>query len=559
MNIKQDNLASERAEVLRAIRAFEVESAENVTRVCKYLEEFQMSPQAWIICSDILWELNMHPTSVLFICGTMLRQKIRTQLNMLTNEAQGQLRDTLVLQVKYAANLEREGIDSIMRLISLIIADIGMRIYDRPFIVRNMITDLWYHAPQALFEIIQLLPEQPRGNELELQQQQQLLRNQGDTVLQLLTNFLNRMDMDLTSISRGCFICFGAWAHKGLLPLDTMLEHTVLLRAIALLKQPELMPWQLYAEASKCIVGVINCADNHPLASNPDVMQKIRLNIFGIVSDINTSFNQLDRKEKDDCAEIFTKLTEVFAGIEAKDLTTDALINFGPFCFQLQLHVVEQCSMIAVLDSLHVWHQLAWQLLRRYELELYHLYQPLVKRFVLDLYPKCRLTHPSDVNKEVLSSLRSQLQDLVPKFADLIGLNDIIPDELNKIGDTLSPEPDLEMALFFVGQLVECLDFKLPHIVDLLMNGLPKLYPRTLFCLLPAHEQLIFCLSKCHLVKNNLKLRHDFVVHLSYVYTTAINNALITAAMEAFKVLANMYKDVADLKHLFNTRCIDNM
>lgn len=557
MNTEHYNLVFDRTSMLSAIQSFEVESAKKVNHVCQYLEAFQMSTQAWSICSGMLWELEDHRINVLFMCGTMLRQKIRTQLNLLTDEAQDHLRDTLLGQIKNAAHSDREGIESIMRLIALIIADMGLRIRDRQLIVSNVIAELWFYAPQALLEIVKVLPEQPEGKEVE--QQQQLLRNQCDTVLQLLTNLLNRMDLDLISIWRGCFLCYGAWAYKGLFPVETMLENTVVLHAIALLQQPELMQRQLYADACKCFVGVINCLGNHPIGSDPAVMKKMRKNIFAIVHGITGSFNRLERKEKDYCAEILNKLTKVYAGINDKDITNDSLIHFGPICFQLQLHVVKKCSMIALLESLHLWHQLAWQLRHRYELELYYLYQPLVKTLVLDLYPRCRLTHPSDVKKELISSLRNQFRELVPKFADLLGLNAIMPDMLNQICDTLSSESDLEMALFFVGPLVKFLDVQLPYMVDQLMNCLPRLYGRTLFCSLPAHEQLIFCLSKCHMVKNNLKRRQEFVIHLSNVCASSADKVLIIAALEAFKALANIYTDVANLKHMFKTQRLDDM
>lgn len=545
----------DRTSMLNAIQAFEVESAENVNHVCHYLVAFQMSPQAWNICTEMLWELDGHRANVLFMCGSMLRQKVRAQLNLLTKEAQGQLRDTLLGQLDNAVHSTREGIESVTRILVLIIADMVLRMRDCPLNVSNVIGELWLGAPQALLEIVQVLPEQPDGEELE--QQLQLLRNQSDTVLQLLTNFQTRSDMDAISMWRGCLLCYGAWAHRGLLPLETVLEHTVMTQAIALLEQPKLMQRQLYAEACKCLVGVINGVGNHPVGSDPDVVQKIKENIFGIVNGIAGNFNQLKRKQKDDCAEIFNKMTEVFAGIRDEDINSDFLLRSGPFCFQLQLHVVEQCSEITLLDSLQMWHQLALQLSYRFELELYDLFQSLVQKFIFNLYTKCHLTHPLDAQREVLSKLRSHFRDLVSKFSDLLALNVIVPDLWNQICDLLTPEPNMEMALFFMGSLVEFLDVHLPHMVEELMYTLPKLYARTLFCLLPAHEQLIYCLTRCHQVKNKPRVRHEFVEHLSNLCAASEDKLLIIAALEAFKVLANRYTDVAELEHLFKTPHMD--
>lgn len=558
MNAYQNQLVFDRTSMLNAIQAFEIESAMKVNPVCHYLEAFQKSPQAWSISSDMLWELDEHRITVLIMCGTMLRQKVRTQLKWLTNEAQGQLRDTLLGQVKNAAQSQREGIESIKSLIVLIIADVGVRMRNCPFFVGNLIAELWCSAPQALFDIVQVLPEQPGGE--KLQQQLELLRSQSDMVLQLLTNFQSRTDMDSISIGRGCLLSFGAWANRGLLPLESVLQHTVVLQAIALLEQPDLMQRQLYGDACKCLVGVINGVGNHPLQhSNSDVMQQIRDNIFGIVNCIAGNFNQLQPKEKDDSAEIFNKLTEVFAGIRDEDINSDFLVKAGPFCFQLQLQVADQCSIIIVLDSLQLWHQLASQLPHHYELELYDLFQPLVQKFLMSFYAKCRLTHPSHVQSEGLSTLRSHFRDLIAKFAELLGLKVIVTDLFNQISDPLTSESDMELALFCLGTLVEFLDSQLPHMVDELMYGLPKFYARTLFCSLPAHEQLIICLTKCHEVKNNPKLRYDFVEHLSNLCEASEDKVLITAALEAFNVLANMYTDIAELKHLFKTPRMEAM
>lgn len=536
--------------VLGAIQRYEDKSTKNLTQVCHFLEAFQMSPQAWCICSDLLWELDEHEVNVLFLCGTMLRHKIREQIKTISGQQQLQLRDTLFEQLKRACKSQRPGINAIVRLLALIIADMGLRMPYWTLIVSDCINELWLCAPNSLIHIIQLLPEQSSGS--DDMQQLQRLRSQGNVVIQMLTDFQKRTDIDIIDRWRGCLLTYGAWANWALLPLNRLMGHSVLLQAITLLKHPHsTFESHLYGEACQCIIGLISCVTRQPFQSEENMMYAVRQTIYDTFTTLPFNFRKLSLWEMHECTQLINKLTDTYAGLDICQGTA-ALLRSGPRCFELQLMVVEHCDVGTVLTSMYLWQKLADELLARVELELYELYQPLVRRFFIALFPLCRLPapdpQPPDSLMDVLINFRSQVSELLLKFADLLDLKMFLGYQLNIIRSPQSNESDIEMTLFFISPLIKVLYIRFPHLIEELMISLPPLYEYgTVYSV-----QLISCLVNYLIVMNKPHMCYDFVQHLSVICSNCNQPELVAAATEAYGLLELNYTNLAIFKPLFN-------
>lgn len=538
-----------RTMVLSAVQGFEDQSAENLNQVCHFLEAFQVSPQAWCICSDLLWELDEHNVNVLLLCGTMLRHKIRDQINTLSGEQQSQLRDTLLEQLKRAASSPRPGFDAIVRLLALTIADLGLRLPNWKIMISDCISELWLCAPSALLQVVQLLPEQSvQEQDVE---QQQLLFDQGPMVIQLLTNFQNRADVDMICMWRSCLLTYGAWANGGFLPMDDLLDHSIVLQAITLIEHPETLERRLFSEACQCIIGLITYATRVSFCTDMDLMYALRRNMFSMISGLTYDLRKLPSKERHECTQVINRLTEVFSGISLGNGYT-ALLHTGPRCFELQLKVVEHCKIGTVLTSLNQWLQLAERLQTRYELELYYLYQPLVKNFFVTVFPMCRLPmpgpqQPSVEQWDVLMSFRSQVSDLLPKFADLLDLRLFMSDLVEIARNPDSAESDIELTLFFVQPLIKVLHAQYPHLLEELLGALPTLYDQVTI----YSHQLISCLANCLNLMDKQQLSHKFVQHLYHICSKSNHQQLRLAAVQAYDLLVLKYKDLSQFEQLY--------
>lgn len=535
--------------ILDAAQAYEDPLTKNTNEACHFLEVFQKSPQAWRICTDLLRGLTEHKLNVLFLSATILRQKIRDEIKLLSDRQQMELRDELMDRLKCAYQTQREGIEKIKRLISLAIADMGLRMRHWPTMLNDITYELWQSAPLALLQVIQLLGEQPADVE-----QQQLLTGQADNMMNMLNVIQTHVHLDTVEMWRGCLLCYAAWARGSLLPLslDQLLDHSVVVQAIALLQHPEMMQRQLYAEASECFSGTVISVASHPESRNPEALRKVRTRIFDITKKFVTTFDELLPEEKLHCAKVYNTLTEVFAGLDpSRDAT--ALIKPGPFCFELQLQVVSVCNVTTVLASLELWQELADQLQSRLEPELFFRYERLVKNFVRSVYRKCRLPalfdQLTDEQMDVMNGFRSGILYLLPKMVNLLGLDKVIVDQMTRIHNPKSTVLDIELALFFITPLLKKLKRDQQQVLEDLMCFLPKLYWRTLYAV-PVHKQVILCLTACHSMLDHMQLRHELVRHLVEICKSG-NQQLSLSASHAINRLSKIYVDVQQFQPLF--------
>lgn len=543
------NIQFNREMIIDAAQGYEDTVATNTNQACHFLEAFQMSPQAWSICSELLKELTEQKLSVLILSATILRQKIRDEINLLSDGQQVELRDILVERLICAAKTKRDGIERIVRLIALAIADMGLRMRNWPLMLTDIIVDLWQPAPLALLQVIQLLGEQPTDV-----QQQQLLARHGDVMMKMLNQFQTRLDLDTIEMWRGCMLAYAAWARGSLLPvtLEHLLDHRVVAHAIAVLEHPAVMHRQLYAEASECFSATVGSVESHPDSHNQVALRNVRARIFAIAKQLAAKFPELKPKERPHCAKIYNRLTEVFGGLDpSRDV--NALLDGGPFCFELQLQVMNNCHIGTVLGSLELWQELADQLQSRLELELYFFYEPLVKGFVRSVYRLCRLPphfeQLTDEQMDMMDSFRNLLADLLPKMADLMGLDEVVVEQMACIHNPNSAELDIELALFFVTTLLESIQMHLPQVLENLVNSLPKLFVSKQYAV-PVYKQGILCLAACHNVLDRKQLRHELVQQLAQICESG-DKQLGPVALAAFTRLSNIYVDLAEFESKF--------
>lgn len=535
--------------VIEAAQAYEDTLVVNTNQACHFLEAFQMSPQAWNICSGLLKELTEQKLNVLILSATILRQKIRDEINLLSDGQQMELRDELLERLKCAAQTKRDGIERIVRLISLTIADMALRMRNWPLFLADIALELWQSAPLALLQVVQLLGEQPANAE-----QQQLLSGQADVMMKMLNQFQTRLHLNPIKMWRGCLLCYAAWARGSLLPvsLEHLLDHSVVKQAIALLEEPGMMQRKLYAEASECFSATVGSVESHPESRNQEALRKVRERIFAIARILVARFPELLPRERPHCAKIYNRLTEVFAGLDASR-DPKHFLEGGPFCFEMQLQVANSCHVGTVLGSLELWQDLADQLQTRLELELYFLYEPLVKGFVSSVYRLCHLPplfdQLTDEQMDMMNSFRSVITDLLPKMADLLGLSQFVVEQMACIHNPNSAPLDIELALFLLSTLVENIKMQLPQVLEDLVYCLPKLLTSTEYPV-PVYMQGIQCLAACHSVLNHMQLRHELVQHLAEICKKG-DKRLAPVAFNAFNRLNVIYIDLNRFQSIF--------
>lgn len=535
--------------VIYAAQAYEDILTKNTNQACHFLEAFQMSPQAWSICNELLKELTVHKLNVLFLCATILRQKIRDEMILLSHREQMELRDTLLEHLKSASQTKREGIERIIRLISLTIADMGLRMRNWPTMLTDITCELWQSAPLALLQVVQLMGEQPTDVE-----QRQLLTRQANDMMKLLNLIQTHLHVNNIEMWRGCLLCYAAWARGSLLPvsLEQLLDHSVVVQAIALLEHPGMMEHQLYAEASECFSATVGSVESHPESRNLEALRKVRARIFEIAKKLDATFSELLPKEKPHCAKVYNRLTEVFGGLDPiRD--SNALLESGPFCFELQLQVASNCHISTVLGCLELWQGLVEQLQSRLELELYFLYEPVMRNFACSVYRLCHLPalfdQMTDEQMDIMTSFRTVVTDMLPKMVDLLGLHKLIGEQMERIHSQRSTVLDIELALFFVSPLLDKIKVDLPQVLEDLMCYLPKIFGRTLYAV-PVHKQVIHCLTVCHSALDHVQPRHVLVQHLAEICKSG-NNQLSPLALHAFKRLNDIYVDLNQFQSLF--------
>lgn len=537
-----------RTMVLSAAMGLQDNSADNLNQLCHFLEAFQLTGQAWCICSDVLWEQDQHDVSVLLQFGTILRHKIRDQLNTLTDEKRLQLRVTLMGQLKLAASSSRPGYDAVVRLLALIIADLILRMPNRETMITDCIPMLWLYAPSALVLVVQLVAEQSMQDENALQQK--VLFNQGPQVIELLTNFQNRSDVNLISMWRSCLLAYGSWAYGGFLPITGILYHPIVEQAITLISRPETLERRLFGDACQCLMGLITYTTRLSFTTDMDLMNALRVHMYTMLSGLNYNLRGLSTKEKHECTQLINRLTHVFSNINVGP-DCIALLHMAPRLFELQLQVVEHCKMRTVLTSVNQWLQLAEALQTRFELELYYIYQPLVKKFFVNIFPMCRLPEsgPQEDATEHwdnLMILRSQVTDLLLKFADLLDLRLFLMELLGIARHPNASDSDIDLTLLFVQPLAKVLHEQCPDLLDEFLSALPTLQHQVRI----YSNSLISCLAKCLVQKDEPQLSLSLVENLYYI--AANQEKLRPAVTQAYDLLVTKYKELGNYKHLFN-------
>ncbi|XP_034490344.1 uncharacterized protein LOC117793988 [Drosophila innubila] len=474
----------------------------------QFLRKYQESTITWIISEGLLWDMEERE-DVLVLAVVTLRHKIRRHLNEVSAAEQSEFYQRLIIYIKCAAS---NGMKQLFIQLSVVIADLLLRLKLNGMLMEVIMTSLFEEAPTALCQLLKVLPLEA----MHLGEKQQL-EDESKELMQCLIWLQNRTDLDVTCLNRFCFLICASWSRAHLLSLEQLMSHKVIENAFLLMINPTLFEGELCMEASECLVALLEHVLHEKKYQSIDLNLESR--IFKFCCSIQFPISESESNLMKATAQLHIQMAETYACLHTV-LPPGALLEQGPFCFELLLHVANHCDPDTIISSMPMWHKLFAQIPFRFEQKRCTLYYSIVARALDVFFKQCRLPNERLILGsqacDTMTELRNHVQDLLPHIGDLeeiITLKSLTDQLIYTAFGNQSHWMDIEASLFFLKPLIPKLLQQHRQLIIQLIENLPnyiidpKIHPAV--C-----QQIILLNTECHKCFDNQFLRHKFVSQL---------------------------------------------